>query len=84
MSRSVILWALAAVAGVVLVAGVTYAASGLSSQSIGLSSEPLGAGEERPGELRLRRTGVPLQKVDDVRVHDVHASKDARSLSYNQ
>jgi len=46
MSHSVILWALAAIAGVVLVAGVTYAASGLSSQTIGLSSEPLGAGEE--------------------------------------
>ena len=44
MTRSVILWTLAAIAGVVLVAGVTYAASGLSSQTIGLSSEPLGAG----------------------------------------
>ena len=44
MTRSAILWTLAAIAGVVLVAGVTYAASGLSSQTIGLSSEPLGAG----------------------------------------
>ena len=46
MTRSVILWTLAAIAGVVLVAGVTYAASGLSSQTIGLSSEPLSSGEE--------------------------------------
>src|SRR4051812_9732230 len=46
MSRSVILWSLAAVAGVVLVAGVTYAASGLSTQAIGLSSEPLTAGDK--------------------------------------
>src|SRR3954470_20095201 len=45
MSKTVILWALAAIAGVVLVAGVTYAASGLSSQTIGLSSEPLDTGE---------------------------------------
>ena len=46
MTRAAILWCLAALAGVVLVAGVTYAASGLSSQAIGLSSEPLGAGDD--------------------------------------
>ena len=45
MSKTVIMWGLAAIAGVVLVAGVTYAASGLSSQTIGLSSEPLDTGE---------------------------------------
>src|SRR5919107_4205343 len=42
MLRTVLL----AIAGVVLVAGVTYAASGLSTQAIGLSSEPLSAGED--------------------------------------
>jgi len=46
MVRRTLLWCLAAIAGVVLVAGVTYAASGLSTQEIGLSSEPLSAGEE--------------------------------------
>lgn len=45
MSR-VVLWTLAAVAGVLLVAGVTVAASKLSTQTIGLSSEPLSAGED--------------------------------------
>jgi hypothetical protein len=45
MSRTV-LWVLAAVAGVLLVAGVTAAASSLSTQTIGLSSEPLSAGED--------------------------------------
>jgi hypothetical protein len=44
--RRTILWSLAAVAGVLLVAGVTAAASSLSTQTIGLSSEPLTAGEQ--------------------------------------
>ena len=55
MNRSVVLWCLAAVAGVVLVAGVTYAASGLSTQTIGLSSEPLSAGDDLSPEARRRR-----------------------------
>ena len=38
------LWILGALAGVVLAAGVTYAASSLSTQRIGLSSEPVNAG----------------------------------------
>src|SRR4051812_33625906 len=46
MLRNSLTWGLAAIAGVVLVAGVTYAASGLSTQAIGLSSEPLSAGED--------------------------------------
>jgi hypothetical protein len=46
MFKTTLLWTLAAIAGVVLVAGVTYAASGLSTQTIGLSSEPLSAGED--------------------------------------
>jgi hypothetical protein len=43
--RNTALWILAAIAGVLLVAGVTAAASSLSTQAIGLSSEPLTAGE---------------------------------------
>ena len=54
MPRTV-LWILAAVAGVLLVAGVTAAASSLSSQSVGLSSEPLSAGEQ----LTPRATAAP-------------------------
>ena len=44
--RTALLWSLAAVAGVLLVAGVTAAASSLSTQTIGLSSEPLSAGDQ--------------------------------------
>ena len=40
------LWILGALAGVVLAAGVTYAASSLSTQRIGISSEPVSAGRE--------------------------------------
>ena len=62
MRRSALMWTLAAVAGVLLVAGVTYAASTLSSQTIGLSSEPLSAGEDlapREDRARDRRTPTP-------------------------
>jgi hypothetical protein len=55
--RSTALWILAAVAGVLLVAGVTAAASSLSTQAIGLSSEPLTAGEQ----LTPRATPTPQQ-----------------------
>ena len=43
--RSVILWTLAALAGLLVAAGVTLAASSLSRQQIGLSAEPLTAGQ---------------------------------------
>jgi hypothetical protein len=51
--RRTALWILAAVAGVLVIAGVTAAASTLSTQSIGLSSEPLTAGD------RLAPTATP-------------------------
>src|SRR3954454_20058763 len=53
--RRTVLWSLAAVAGVLLVAGVTAAASSLSTQTIGLSSEPLTAGQQ----LTPRATATP-------------------------
>jgi hypothetical protein len=46
MRRATLLWTLLAVCGVLLVAGVTMAASTLSTQTIGLSREPLSAGDE--------------------------------------
>ncbi len=46
MRRATVLWVLLAASGVMLVAGVTLAASTLSTQSVGLSSEPLSAGDE--------------------------------------
>ena len=45
MRRPALLWTLAALGGLVLVAGMTLAASRLSSQTVGLSSEPLQAGQ---------------------------------------
>jgi hypothetical protein len=45
MRRATVLWTVLAVCGVLLVAGVTVAASTLSTQTIGLSSEPLSAGD---------------------------------------
>jgi hypothetical protein len=45
VNRSLLLWILAAVAGVLVVAGVTYAASRLTTQAIGISSEPVSAGD---------------------------------------
>ena len=50
-----LLWFVGALAGVVLAAGVTYAASSLSTQRIGLSSEPASAGED----LAPARTETP-------------------------
>jgi uncharacterized membrane protein YgcG len=41
VKRGTVLWALAALLGLVLTAAVTWAASQLASQHIGLSSEPL-------------------------------------------
>jgi hypothetical protein len=45
MTRGTLMWAAAALAGLALAVGVTYAAGTLSSQRIGLSSEPLSAGD---------------------------------------
>jgi hypothetical protein len=56
--RRTALWIVAAVAGVLLVAGVTAAASSLSTQTIGLSSEPLTAGDD----LAPQPTATPRKK----------------------
>lgn len=45
-ARTVVAWIVAAVLGLALAAGITLAASQLSSQRIGLSGEPLSAGDE--------------------------------------
>jgi septal ring-binding cell division protein DamX len=50
------LWILGALAGVVLAAGVTDAASSLSTQRIGLSSEPVNAGRELAPRATATRT----------------------------
>jgi len=45
-TRSVLAWIAVGLAGLALAAGITYAATQLSSQRIGLSAEPPSAGEE--------------------------------------
>jgi outer membrane biosynthesis protein TonB len=52
------LWFLGALAGVVLAAGVTYAASSLSTPRVGLSAEPPSAG----ADLAPRATATPKPK----------------------
>jgi outer membrane biosynthesis protein TonB len=53
-----VLWFLGALAGVVLAAGVTYAASSLSTPKVGLSAEPPSAG----ADLAPRATATPTPK----------------------
>lgn len=58
MSRQAALWTLAAILGIALTAGITWATSQLASQHIGLSSEPISAG------ARLAPTvGKPAQST---------------------
>jgi hypothetical protein len=45
-ARSLLAWIAVGLLGLALAAGVTYAATQLSSQRIGLSAEPPSAGEE--------------------------------------
>src|SRR4051812_36243840 len=60
--RRTVLWSLAAVAGVLLVAGVTALASSLSTQTIGLSSEPLSAGERLVPRATATATPTPTAR----------------------
>jgi hypothetical protein len=63
-----VLWFLGALAGVVLAAGVSYAASSLSTQRVGLSAEPPSAGADlapratATAKARPRRTATPKPK----------------------
>ena len=74
MRRATVLWTALAVAGVLLVAGVTYAASQLSTQTIGLSSEPLSAGSELAPRATPTATPVPPAATDDDAVEDSSGS----------
>jgi hypothetical protein len=62
MLRPTLLWCLAAVAGVVLAAGIAYAASGLARAPIGLASEPLGAGQGLAPKAAPTATPTPKPK----------------------
>jgi hypothetical protein len=54
--RTMIVWIVAAVLGLALAAGITLAASQLSSQRVGLSGEPLSAGDRLVPRARPRPT----------------------------
>jgi hypothetical protein len=60
-ARSLLLWIAVGLTGLVLAAGVSYAATQLSSQRIGLSAEPPSAGEELapPASGGASRTTTP-------------------------
>jgi hypothetical protein len=64
-TRSVVVWVIAAVIGLALAAGVTLAASQLSSQHIGLSGEPLSAGDALVP--RTTRTSEPPATTTEQR-----------------
>jgi hypothetical protein len=60
MSRQAALWLLAAVAGIVIAAGITWATSQITSQHIGISSEPLSAADQlAPAETEGADRGRP-------------------------
>jgi hypothetical protein len=67
-ARIVVAWIVAAVLGLALAAGITLAASQLSSQRVGLSGEPLSAGDQlvprahpRPTQRRPSHSPQPSQ-----------------------
>jgi hypothetical protein len=62
-TRSLLAWIAVGLVGLALAAGVTYAATQLSSQRIGLSAEPPSAGEELAP--RGRTTTTPRHRAHD-------------------
>ena len=62
MRKRTALWILLALLGLVVAAGVTAAASRLSTQHVGLSSEPLSAGE-RLAPAASGSPAVPKKKA---------------------
>ncbi len=57
-----LLWCLGALAGVLLAAGVTYAASSLTTTRVGLSAEPPSAGSDLAPAAKPTRTPTPRPK----------------------
>ncbi len=73
-ARTVVAWVVAAVLGLALAAGITLAASQLSSQRVGLSGEPLSAGDRlvpraqpRPAAPRASRPARPSRPSQSSR-----------------
>jgi hypothetical protein len=67
-ARTLLAWIAVGLVGLALAAGVTYAATQLSSQRIGLSAEPPSAGEElAPPAARTRTAPRPTPAVSSQR-----------------
>lgn len=73
MSRQAAMWTLAALLGIVLTAGITWATSQLTSQHIGISSEPISAaGRLAPRAIEVHtqaRRGKVVKRAGKVTVH---------------
>lgn len=86
MSRQAALWGLAAMLGIALTAGVTWATSQLASQHIGLSSEPISAGARlaptvgKPARSRTARSRP--RRSTTTRSHSTkHSSPVTKAVS---
>ena len=79
-ARTVVVWIVAAVLGLALAAGITLAASQLSSQRVGLSGEPLSAGDRLVPRAQPRHTqGSPSHPSRPA--HPSHPSQPSRPPS---
>jgi hypothetical protein len=90
-ARTVLAWIAVGLVGLALAAGVTYAATQLSSQRIGLSAEPPSAGEELAPRTTpttpSRATGhrgssTPGQPAGDARGDRPRSSEGRRQHSH--
>jgi hypothetical protein len=79
-ARTVIAWLVAAVLGLALAAGITLAASQLSSQRVGLSGEPLSAGDR----LVPRAQPRPTERGPSRPAHPSRPSQSSRSSQPSQ
>ena len=79
-ARTVIAWVVAAVLGLALAAGITLAASQLSSQRVGLSGEPLSAGDQ----LVPRAQPRPTQRRPSHPSRPAHPSQPSQTSQPSQ
>lgn len=86
-ARTLLAWIAVGLVGLALAAGVTYAATQLSSQRIGLSAEPPSAGEElAPGTTSTPGPGssTPRAPAGTHRAnHPAPGEEHERSRSHN-
>jgi len=68
-TRSLLAWIAVALASLALAAGITYAATQLSSQRIGLSAEPPSAGEQLAPRRAARGLAERGQRRHERRAH---------------